>query len=85
MLEEAKKEYNLVYLYYCYLENKKKLPFWVWLVSHFIRYEIEMKIRKIVCKRVGHKWIDTSCIGPDSGTESGHCERCGFHFSHTYY
>jgi hypothetical protein len=25
----------------------------------------------------GPYWVDTSTAGPDSGTMSGHCERCG--------
>ncbi len=37
------------------------------------------------CALEGHQWVDTSFRSPDSGTEGGYCERCGYSFEHTYY
>lgn len=40
---------------------------------------------RAVCRLFGHEMVDESCIGPDSGTESHYCSRCGWSWEHTYY
>ena len=42
-------------------------------------------VAPIICRVFGHKWVDTSYGGPNTGWDSGHCTRCGFSFHHTYY
>jgi hypothetical protein len=39
----------------------------------------------IICHFFNHNLRDDSCIGPDSGTETITCTRCGWSWSHTYY
>ena len=38
-----------------------------------------------VCRIRGHRIIDDSYGGPDSGCMAGHCERCGYSFHTTLY
>ena len=58
-------------------------PLWLDLVAYFCWHMPVAALRASSCDH--SDWEDTSCIGPDSGTESGHCRRCGFSFDHTYY
>jgi hypothetical protein len=56
--------------------------------DRFIRCSLDyvaQLLRIIYCGVVGHALVDDSCIGPDSGTESHYCTRCGYSWSHTYY
>lgn len=59
------------------------LPFWLFLIGEAARTAWHAWIAW-GCDHDG-TWVDTSSFGPDSGTESGHCSRCGFSFDHTYY
>lgn len=43
-----------------------------WLLAH-------------VCRWRDHDWECDDWGGPDSGGMAGHCNRCGFSFSHTMY
>lgn len=46
---------------------------------------IEYVIRCAICKRYGHKIVDESYGGPETGCVSLHCTRCGFDHHETLY
>lgn len=39
----------------------------------------------ILCRYLGHNWVDDSYAGPDSGNMSHYCTRCGESHSVTLY
>ncbi len=46
---------------------------------------VEWYARRLVCRVRGHRLRDDSTAGPDSGTVSLRCTRCGWsHFSNLY-
>lgn len=38
-----------------------------------------------ICDKLGHKWVDTSHAGPDSGDMSAYCKRCGYSYHANLY
>lgn len=57
-------------------------PYWLSLIGYFAK----LPYRAWIAWNCDHAdWVNTSDIGPDHGTESGHCKRCGFSFHHTYF
>lgn len=40
---------------------------------------------RLVCRIKGHRIVDLSSIGPESGIEHLACTRCGWEFEHIYY
>jgi hypothetical protein len=60
-----------------------------WWVDYFILslfYHARQVARYLRCALgSGHRMVDDSAIGPESGTEAHYCERCGKSWSHTFY
>ena len=54
-------------------------------VLGFLYHEGEQLVRELVCKVNGHKWIDDSYAGPESGSMDMYCERCGLDFHQILY
>lgn len=50
-----------------------------------LRLFIRDAVRALICKVRGHALASFSDIGPDSGSETHYCERCGWSHSHIYY
>lgn len=46
---------------------------------------IAWRFKFTLCGWFGHKWIDCSSAGPDSGDMDIYCDRCGHSFHHTLY
>jgi len=65
-----------------------KLPYRILLFTNFfytIGWLIKIAILTKVCNKFGHKWIDESYGGPDSGCMAGTCARCGKSFHKQLY
>lgn len=43
------------------------------------------QLRKTICKWYGHKIESDANVGPDSGSETLYCRRCGDSWHHIYY
>lgn len=41
--------------------------------------ELKHVVARRKCKKEGHKWVDQSRGGPESGGAGGCCVRCGFY------
>ena len=54
-------------------------------IFHYIKDLFYEQIRRIICVIMGHKIVDDSYAGPESGDVSLYCERCGWHWSHILY
>ena len=63
---------NRVYVWVC-----EKMP---GLVA--VYYMLVPFVKRQYCEWFGHKWVDESYGGPESGCVAGYCERCG-HSHHT--
>jgi hypothetical protein len=50
-----------------------------------VYYEARHFVEATICRYRGHDIEMSSVIGPDSGYEVWHCERCGIGGSHAYY
>lgn len=49
-------------------------------------YNFQEFIRRMDwCEKKGHKWVDDSYGGPESGAMAAHCTRCGYSFHHQLY
>lgn len=46
---------------------------------------IKMKINEMICKYRGHKIVDESYGGPETGYFDAHCTRCGVIWHETLY
>lgn len=46
---------------------------------------VKITTLRLICKIAGHKLVDHSCAGPDTGNVSIECTRCGFSHSATLY
>jgi hypothetical protein len=58
---------------YAEVLQRARLFIWLWfLISDYPKY----LIRAQICKYYGHKWVDESYGGPESGCISFWCERC---------
>lgn len=55
------------------------------LATMFLYYFTKHLIDRTICHFFDHNLVDDSCFGPDSGTETVFCSRCGWSWSHTYY
>ena len=76
-LKKQYKDYQWGYeLYY----PKKKSNY-----AKFIRDLFKEWISRKTCQYFGHKWYYESQVGPESGSESIHCDRCGYNEDITYY
>ena len=40
---------------------------------------------KRTCAKIGHRIVDSSYGGPESGCVDLHCTRCGYHYNVTLY
>jgi hypothetical protein len=70
-------------LHYCLRATDEERAMYILSV---IIPQIEAQINDIEeCKSSGHDWEHNLDIGPDSGSESAECKRCGKSFTHTYY
>jgi hypothetical protein len=38
---------------------------------------ITQNIKEQICKRFGHKLVNDSSVGPESGNDNHYCNRCG--------
>lgn len=67
------------YRNYCHFEEKKptKLKFFWFKISGVIWFFTRHQIDILICKIRGHKIIDCSIAGPNSGNMDHECERCG--------
>jgi hypothetical protein len=54
--------------------------FVVYLFSHLMDI-----INSKICEQFDHKIVSESHVGPDSGSESHRCKRCGWSQDITYY
>lgn len=51
---------------------------------YWLRYGVHL-LKRLRCRIFGHRWIDDSTAGPDSGNMDMYCPRCGEHFHHQLY
>ena len=57
-------------------EEKKPFPS-ILLVPGFVFEIFHYYYRELLCKWLGHKWVDISYATPDTGYMGCECERCG--------
>ena len=61
-----------------------KLPYKILLARAIIYSTLHTTyhnfIENHICSRFGHRWVDESYGGPDSGCMAGTCSRCGASF-----
>ncbi len=48
-------------------------------------YHFRWLAQIMVCRFKGHKWVDDSSCGPDSGNMDHYCARCGHSIHYTLY
>lgn len=58
---------------------------WAAAKSLVVMTELLQAYAKRVCAFNGHKWIDDSSGGPESGCIAMHCGRCGYSVHHRLY
>lgn len=70
---------------WCY---ERKWYAWMQVHTRFIRFawgEAKMRIQMWMCDKYGHKIVDDSSAGPDSGDMDCYCKRCGMSWHHQLY
>ena len=46
---------------------------------------LKISALRLACKTLGHKMIDNSTAGPDTGCVDVYCQRCGYSYHQTLY
>jgi hypothetical protein len=76
-------EFHDKWLHEC--EHGRPLKRWLPAPVRFWLHHLYQTMLAVRCDLTNHKWVDTSCGGPDSGDMSGYCTRCGYSFHHQLY
>jgi hypothetical protein len=61
------REYSAI----CHFEKCRRKPIW------FLYNHLKQILNCLICRWRGHKLVDCSSAGPDSGDMDHYCERCG--------
>lgn len=61
-----------------WLKKYRDPAYWGYESDHW-RLVVEFELLRLVCRVRGHKWVDCSYAGPDSGNMDMECERCGYY------
>lgn len=65
--------------------GETRLPFALYVVPAIMQEFWCSKVLTFICARRGHRLIDESYGGPESGCVAMYCERCGQSWHHQLY
>ncbi len=67
-----------------YYDNPRRIGKTAAYIEAWVEF-LSWQVKSTMCSWFGHKWVDDSSCGPESGDMDMYCERCGHTFHHTLY